>query len=49
MNALRGRGIYDGSRRVVLFDLAGDSCKGGAQTSLSPLLAGGKVALEAKE
>ncbi len=29
MNALRGRGIYNGSRRVVLFDLAGDSDKGG--------------------
>lgn len=49
MNALRGRGTYDGSRWVVLFGLAGDSYGGGGQISLSPVLAGGKVAPEAKE
>ena len=26
MNAFRGRGTYDGTRRLALLDLAGDEC-----------------------
>ena len=42
MNAFRGRGTYDGSRRLALLDLAGDEC------GLSLVTADGRVGPEVK-